>query len=182
MADRKRIEKQAKKARKKLLKAYVKSNRGDNLRPVHRASDCSSGIRLGRESRNAQAYAGVSEVEDMLTVRMRQLHPGIARIGIEHGPTGWKAYRVWLLKSEQMPSDEVLAEAESDTRPPPETLRDRQKMSSCRSAPDLNAGTFTRLGRLLTMERAWNRTFITAAIVAAIGGPICVIVLLWTMG
>ena len=54
---------------------------------------------------------GVSEVEDMLTVRVRQLHPGIARIGLEHGPTGWKAYRVWLLKSEKMPSDEVLAEA-----------------------------------------------------------------------
>jgi hypothetical protein len=47
----------------------------------------------------------------MLTVRMRQIHPGIARIGIEHGPTGWKAYRAWMLKSENTPSGEVLAEA-----------------------------------------------------------------------
>jgi hypothetical protein len=54
---------------------------------------------------------GVSEVEDMLTVRMRQLHPGIARIGIDYGPKGWQAYRVWFLKSETLPSDEVLAEA-----------------------------------------------------------------------
>ena len=58
---------------------------------------------------------GVSEVEDMLTVRMRQRHSGIARIGIEQGSTGWKAYRVWLLKADKVPSrektDEVLAEA-----------------------------------------------------------------------
>ena len=35
--------------------------------------------------------------------------------------------------------------------------------------------------RSLTMgTSAWNKTFITAAIVAAIAGPICVIVLLWS--
>ncbi len=58
---------------------------------------------------------GVSEVEDMLTVRMRQRHSEVARIGIEQGSTGWKAYRAWFLKADKVPSrektDEVLAEA-----------------------------------------------------------------------
>ena len=35
-------------------------------------------------------------------------------------------------------------------------------------------------GRSLTMGTAWNKAFTTAAIVAAIAGPICVIVLLWS--
>ena len=36
-------------------------------------------------------------------------------------------------------------------------------------------------GRSLTMgTSAWNKAFTTAAIVAAIVGPICVIVLLWS--
>ena len=36
-------------------------------------------------------------------------------------------------------------------------------------------------GRSLTMgTSAWNKTFTTAAIIAAIAGPICVIVLLWS--
>ena len=58
---------------------------------------------------------GVSEVEDMLTVRMRQRHPNVARVGIEQGATGWKAYRAWFLKANKVPArekmDEVLAEA-----------------------------------------------------------------------
>jgi len=58
---------------------------------------------------------GVSEVEDMLTVRMRQRHSDVARIGIEQGSTGWKAYRAWFLKANKVPRrerlDEVLAEA-----------------------------------------------------------------------
>jgi hypothetical protein len=73
------------------------------------------GVRPGRESRMSKPTRGVSEVEDMLTIRVRQRHSGIARIGIEQGPTGWKAYRVWLLKADKLPSrektDEVLAEA-----------------------------------------------------------------------
>jgi hypothetical protein len=69
-----------------------------------------------RESREMHMTTrGVSEVEDMLTVRMRQRHSDVARIGIEHGPTGWKAYRAWFLKADKVPSrgkmDEVLAEA-----------------------------------------------------------------------
>ena len=58
---------------------------------------------------------GVSEVEDMLLVRMRQRHSDVARIGIEQGSTGWKAYRAWFLKANKVPPrekmDEVLAEA-----------------------------------------------------------------------
>jgi hypothetical protein len=58
---------------------------------------------------------GVFEVEDMLTVRMRQRHSDVARIGIEQGLTGWKAYRAWFLKADNVPPrekmDEVLAEA-----------------------------------------------------------------------
>jgi hypothetical protein len=50
---------------------------------------------------------GVSEVEDMLTVRMRQRHSDVARIGIEQGSTGWKADKV--PRRERL--DEVLAEA-----------------------------------------------------------------------
>ena len=72
-------------------------------------------FRQGGSGGVSKSTRGVSEVEDMLTVRMRQRHSGIARIGIEQGSTGWKAYRVWLLKADNVPSrektDEVLAEA-----------------------------------------------------------------------
>jgi hypothetical protein len=59
----------------------------------------------------------ISEVEEILTVKLRQIHPNIERIGIEHGPGGWRCYRVWPAKAVAAPSpdkmDELLAEANS---------------------------------------------------------------------
>jgi hypothetical protein len=57
----------------------------------------------------------ISEVEEILTVKLRQNHPHIDRIGIENGPAGWRCYRVWEDKSAPTASpeemDTLLAEA-----------------------------------------------------------------------
>ena len=57
----------------------------------------------------------ISEVEEILTVKLKQVHPSIERIGIEHAPTGWRCYRVWSAKAMAAPSpdkmDKLLAEA-----------------------------------------------------------------------
>ena len=44
---------------------------------------------------------GVSEVEDMLTVRMRQRHSDVARIGIETGLDGLESVSSVVLEGEQ---------------------------------------------------------------------------------
>ncbi len=57
----------------------------------------------------------ISEVEEILTVKLRQNHPQIERIGIENGPAGWRCYRIWGAKSASTASrdemDNLLAEA-----------------------------------------------------------------------
>ena len=57
----------------------------------------------------------ISEVEEILTVKLKQIHPSIERIGIEHGAVGWRCYRVWSAKATAALSpdkmDTVLAEA-----------------------------------------------------------------------
>ena len=54
-------------------------------------------------------------MEDMLGMCLRRQHPEINRIGIEHGPTGWRCHRVWLRKrAPQWPdakTEAILAEA-----------------------------------------------------------------------
>jgi hypothetical protein len=57
----------------------------------------------------------ISEVEEILTVKLRQNHPDIERIGIENGPAGWRCYRIWNIKSAPTASldkmENLLAEA-----------------------------------------------------------------------
>ena len=57
----------------------------------------------------------ISEVEEILTVKLRQNHPHIDRIGIQNGPAGWRCYRIWEDKSAPTASpdemDNLLTEA-----------------------------------------------------------------------
>jgi len=57
----------------------------------------------------------ICEVEEILTVKLKQIHPAIERIGIAHGPAGWRCYRLWSGKAKAVPSpdqmDELLGEA-----------------------------------------------------------------------
>ena len=54
--------------------------------------------------------------EDVITVRMRQRRPEIARIGIKRGPDGWRCEHVWFANDSPMLSDSqkmaLLAEAD----------------------------------------------------------------------
>jgi len=57
----------------------------------------------------------ISEVEEMLSLRMRQRHASVDRVSIQGDLGGWTAYRVWLKKSSREPSRDriegLLAEA-----------------------------------------------------------------------
>jgi hypothetical protein len=59
----------------------------------------------------------ISEVEEILTVKLRQSHRDVERIGIEHGPAGWRCYRVWAARSAPPDSldkmDRLLDEADA---------------------------------------------------------------------
>ncbi|MBV8829963.1 MAG: hypothetical protein JO108_12120 [Acidobacteriaceae bacterium] len=57
----------------------------------------------------------VSEIEEMLAVRLRPRHPDVDRVGIECGPRGWTSREVSLVKSAKtatrVKKEELLAEA-----------------------------------------------------------------------